>query len=65
MPTGAEILRTWPAARGAAATAGGGSADSGMPVMRYSTARSGLLNAARIARCTSPLSKPISTIYKR
>lgn len=34
------------------ATGGGASAVSGMPVMRYSTARSGLLNAARIACST-------------
>lgn len=32
--------------------------------MRYSTALSGLLNAARIARCTSALSNPMSTSCK-
>mmetsp|Transcript_8204 Transcript_8204/g.16903 ORF Transcript_8204/g.16903 Transcript_8204/m.16903 type:complete len:251 (-) Transcript_8204:342-1094(-) len=47
------------AAGGAAA---GGASSSGMPVMRYSTARSGLLKAARIARTTCSRSKPISMI---
>lgn len=35
-----------------------------MPVVRYSTALSGLLNAALIARCTSALSNPMSTSCK-
>ena len=39
---------------------GGGSAFSGMPFMRYSTALSALLKAARSARNTSSLGKPIS-----
>jgi hypothetical protein len=46
-----------------AATGAGGSAVSGMPDMRYSMARSGLLNAARMARCTCSFSKPISIIW--
>ncbi len=47
---------------GAAATGGGASAPGGMPDMRYSTARSGLLYAARMALTTSSRGKPMSTI---
>lgn len=48
----------------AAATGGGASAPGGMPDIRYSTARSGLLYAALIALTTSSLGKPMSTICK-
>lgn len=53
------------AAGGAARAAGTAacSAPSGMPLIRYSTARSGLLNAARIARTTSSRGKPISQTW--
>mmetsp|Transcript_21516 Transcript_21516/g.59602 ORF Transcript_21516/g.59602 Transcript_21516/m.59602 type:complete len:248 (-) Transcript_21516:81-824(-) len=44
-----------PAAAGGARTSG-----KGTPEVKYSTARSGLLKAARIARTTCSLSKPIS-----
>mmetsp|Transcript_19034 Transcript_19034/g.62041 ORF Transcript_19034/g.62041 Transcript_19034/m.62041 type:complete len:258 (+) Transcript_19034:700-1473(+) len=49
-----------PPAVGGAAAGAGGSAPSGMPVIKYSTARSGLLNAARRAFTTCSRSKPIS-----
>jgi hypothetical protein len=48
-----------------AAVAGGAASGSpspaGMPVIRYSAARSGLLKAARMARSTWSRGKPIST----
>ena len=47
---------------GAAATGGGASAPGGIPDIRYSTARSGLLYAARMALTTSSRGNPMSTI---
>ena len=42
---------------------GGAAADWGIPVMRYSTARSGLLKLALNAAVTRFLSKPIDIIF--
>mmetsp|Transcript_23683 Transcript_23683/g.65730 ORF Transcript_23683/g.65730 Transcript_23683/m.65730 type:complete len:209 (+) Transcript_23683:136-762(+) len=55
--TAAAAAASLPAAAGASSTG-----ISGMPVMRNSTALSGLLKAARMARWTCSLSKPISQI---
>ena len=62
---GAPDARDIPGALPAAAARGGGaSAPGGIPDIRYSTARSGLLYAALIALTTSSLGKPMSTICK-